>query len=94
MNRIWYNKKNNFFLKATAFLLCIFILAAILSYGVLAEESDSSSTETASSSVSTETSSRTSRIGKSPLVEKQNSKEAEESRIAASDTSTGIGRFF
>jgi His/Glu/Gln/Arg/opine family amino acid ABC transporter permease subunit len=94
LNRIWYNKKNNFFLKATAFLLCIFILAAILSYGVLAEESDSSSTETASSSVSTETSSRTSRLGKSPLVEKENSREAEESRLAASDTTTGVVRFF
>lgn len=91
MNRNWYNKKS-YCLKATAFFLCIFLLAAILSYGVLAEGSNSS-TEV-SSNVSTETSSRTSRIGKSPLVENQNSKEAEESRIAASDTSTGIVRFF
>ncbi len=93
MNRIWYNKKNRFCLKATAFFLCIFILAAILSYGVLAEGSDSSSPE-ASSIVSTETSSRTSRLGKSPLVEKENSREAEESRLAASDTTTGVVRFF
>ena len=92
MNRICYNKKNNIYLKATAFFLCIFILAAILSYGVLAE--DSSAPETSVSSVSTETGSRTSRLGKSPLVEKENSREAEESRIAASDTSTGFVRFF
>lgn len=92
LNKIWYNIKNGFsFKKAAAFLLCFFILAAILSYGVLAEDNSS---EAISSSVSTETSSRTSRLGKSPLVEQQNSKEAEESRLAASDPSTGIVRFF
>lgn len=92
MNKIWYNIKNGISLKkAAAFLLCFFILAAILSYGVLAEDSKP---ETAVSDVSAETSSRTSRLGKSPLVEQQNSKEAEESRLAASDTSSGIVRFF
>ncbi len=64
-------------------LLGVFLLGALLAGGVLAEESEAA-----------DESSRSSIIGKSPLVEDADSRAAEESRLSADDDTSGFVRYF